>query len=410
MNIKKYQAGTEEEAILQARDDLGKDAIVMNIKKIKPKGIYKLFKKTVVEVTAAVDDEKTYSHTGMRKPQKVNNNVMPGNDSIIIEDKYVQEEKSAIEEKLDSLQNMLKQQMQNNIEVKPVKFEKVEEPVKKEEAVEEKVKEETKNDKKAQCLNLIKEKMMDNDVTLEYVEQILGEVDKTIKSDASVDNILTTIYQKIVLKLGQTKLIENNPENVKYVFFMGPTGVGKTTTIAKIASEFKLVQKKNICLVTADTYRIAAVEQLKTYANILNVPLEVVYNASELKEIKERLDEFDLVLIDTAGRSHKNKAQGDDLRELVGTIPKEERCEYLVLSITTKYSDLKQITKAYSDYEDCRLVFTKLDETSTLGNVLNIKLLTNASLSYSSWGQDVPNDFGKIDTQSIAKQLLGGSN
>ena len=140
------------------------------------------------------------------------------------------------------------------------------------------------------------------------------------------------------------------------------------------------------------------------------MPLEVVYNASELKEIKERLDEFDLVLIDTAGRSHKNKAQGDDLRELVDAIPKDERCEYLVLSVTTKYNDLKQIAKAYSDYEDYRLIFTKLDETSTLGNILNIKLLTNASLSYSSWGQDVPNDFGRIDTQSIAKQLLGGSN
>ncbi|MBQ3061958.1 MAG: flagellar biosynthesis protein FlhF [Lachnospiraceae bacterium] len=413
MNIKKYQAETEEEAILQARDDLGKDAIVMNIKKIKPKGIYKLFKKTVVEVTAAVDDEKIYSHTGVRQPRKMQDNLYANSDSMKKEGIYPEEEKSAIEEKLDSLQNMLKQQMQSNMDINPPKTSKnvrTEEVVKKEGEDVEKTEDVVKNDKKTQCLNLIKEKMKDNDVTSEYVEQILGEVDKTIKADASVDNILTTIYQKIVLKLGQTKLIENNPDNVKYVFFMGPTGVGKTTSIAKIASEFKLVKKKNICLVTSDTYRIAAVEQLKTYANILNVPLEVVYNASELKEIKERLDEFDLVLIDTAGRSHKNKAQGDDLRELVDAIPKDERCEYLVLSVTTKYNDLKQIAKAYSDYEDYRLIFTKLDETSTLGNILNIKLLTNASLSYSSWGQDVPNDFGRIDTQSIAKQLLGGSN
>lgn len=407
MIIKKYQAQTEEEAILQARDDLGKDAIVMNIKKIKPKGIYKLFKKPVVEITAAVDDAKTYSSLGARNPRVVNEAEAMDRDVKRYDDISAAEEKSAIEEKLDNLQDMLKKQMQGTAI-------KVAEPVveskEMEETEEKESKQPEKNDKKTQCLNLIKEKMMDNDVAGEYVEQILGEVDKTIKSDASVDNILTTIYQKIVLKLGQTKLIDSNPENVKYVFFMGPTGVGKTTSIAKIASEFKLTRKKNICLVTSDTYRIAAVEQLKTYANILNVPLEVVYSASELKEMKERLDEFDLVLIDTAGRSHKNKSQGDDLRELVNAIPKEERCEYLVLSVTTKYNDLKQITKAYSDYEDYRLVFTKLDETSTLGNILNIKLLTNAPLSYSSWGQDVPNDFGKIDTQSIAKQLLGGSN
>ncbi len=406
MIIKKYQAQTEEEAILQARDDLGRDAIVMNIKKIKPKGIYKLFKKTVVEVTAAVDDAKTYSSSGVRSNRislegSFNEEVGKKDDEL-----HIIEEKSAIEEKLDNLQDMIKQQIQvsNTPKIEPEKEKEIPVAEEKEESLKE------ASDKKTQCLNLIKEKMIDNDVTSEYVEQILSEVDKTIKADASVDNILTTIYQKIVLKLGQTKLIENNKDNIKYIFFMGPTGVGKTTSIAKIASEFKLVQKKNICLVTSDTYRIAAVEQLKTYANILNVPLEVVYTPVELKDMKERLDEFDLVLIDTAGRSHKNKAQSDDLRQLINVIPKEERCEYLVLSVTTKYNDLKQITKSYSDYEDYRLIFTKLDETSTLGNILNIKLLTGASLSYSSWGQDVPNDFGKIDTQSIAKQLLGGSN
>lgn len=402
MIIKKFQAHTEEEAILQARDDLGKDAIVMNIKKIKPKGIYRIFKKTIVEVTAAVDETKTYSSSVADNVKGLSESYYAEIEPQKPERSYIVEEKSAIEEKLDNLQNLLRQQIQNTMVMNESAHD-----IEEEKYVE---KEEDQDDKKTKCLNLVREKMVDNEVAPKYVEQILGEVDKTLKSDASVDNILTTIYQKLVLKLGQTKLIENNPENIKYVFFMGPTGVGKTTTIAKIASEFKLNQKKNICLVTADTYRIAAVEQLKTYANILEVPLEVVYSASELKDMKSKLDSFDLVMVDTAGRSHKNKEQADELRELINIVPKDERCEYLVLSVTTKYTDLKQITKAYSDFEDYRLIFTKLDETSTLGNILNIKLLTNASLSYSAWGQDVPNDFGKIDTQNIAKQLLGGSN
>lgn len=404
MIIKKFQAHTEEEAILQARDDLGKDAIVMNIKKIKPRGIYRVFKKTIVEVTAAIDETKTYASTPEKPSNGFSESFYAETTPKRYEDSFIIEEKSAIEEKLDSLQNLLRQQIQNsNMMMNEASNDNEEENHADKQ-------EESLNDKKTKCLGLVREKMVDNEVALKYVEQILGEVDKTINPDASVDNILTTIYQKIVLKLGQTKLIENDPENIKYVFFMGPTGVGKTTTIAKIASEFKLNQKKNICLVAADTYRIAAVEQLKTYANILDVPLEVVYSGTELKDLKSKLDTFDLVLVDTAGRSHKNKAQADELRELINTVPKDERCEYLVLSVTTKYNDLKQITKSYSDFEDYRLIFTKLDETSTLGNILNIKLLTNASLSYSSWGQDVPNDFGKIDTQNIAKQLLGGSN
>ena len=194
MIIKKYQAQTEEEAILQARDDLGKDAIVMNIKKIKPKGIYKLFKKPLVEITAAVDDAKTYSSLGARNPRNVNEAEAMDRENKRYDEVSSVEEKSAIEEKLDNLQDMLKKQMQSTTI-------KVAEPVVESKEVEETEEKESKqpekNDKKTQCLNLIKEKMMDNDVAGEYVEQILGEVDKTIKSDASVDNILTTIYQKI---------------------------------------------------------------------------------------------------------------------------------------------------------------------------------------------------------------------
>ena len=158
MIIKKYQAQTEEEAILQARDDLGKDAIVMNIKKIKPKGIYKLFKKPVVEVTAAVDDAKTYSSSTLRPSRNLSDSELKDNQAKRFEDAHIVEEKSAIEEKLDSLQNMLKQQIQSNITVAAP------EPVKEKEEINtekiEKDEEVPKNDKKTQCLNLIKEKMM----------------------------------------------------------------------------------------------------------------------------------------------------------------------------------------------------------------------------------------------------------
>ena len=153
-----------------------------------------------------------------------------------------------------------------------------------------------------------------------------------------------------------------------------------------------------------------SLEQLRTYANILSIPLKVVYSPSELKEMKEELDNYDIVLIDTAGRSHKNKEQHADLAELINVIDEQERNLFLVLSATTKYTDMVQIVNAYSDLEGYKLIFTKLDETSSYGSILNIKLMTNATLSYTTFGQDVPNDIGRIDTQEIAKQLLGGSN
>ncbi|MBO4420951.1 MAG: flagellar biosynthesis protein FlhF, partial [Lachnospiraceae bacterium] len=118
----------------------------------------------------------------------------------------------------------------------------------------------------------------------------------------------------------------------------------------------------------------------------------------------------DIVLIDTAGRSHRDKQQREDIEKLISAVPAEERDIFLVLSITTKYRDLIRITQSYSEIAEYRLIFTKLDETDTLGNIFNVKLLTGAPLSYATFGQKVPNDISRLDAQMIAKQLLGGSD
>ena len=195
----------------------------------------------------------------------------------------------------------------------------------------------------------------------------------------------------------------------KVVFFIGPTGVGKTTTIAKIASRFKVEKGKKVALFTADTYRIAAAEQLRTYANILDTPLTIVYSSGELNEELKMSEDYDLVLVDTAGFSHKNEEQRNETKELIDKIPGEYQKEvYLVLSATTKYRDLIDIADIYNKHFQFKLIFTKLDETSCFGNILNMKLYTGADLSYSTYGQNVPEDIEIFDTQKIVKLLLGG--
>ena len=151
--------------------------------------------------------------------------------------------------------------------------------------------------------------LLENEVDEKYVNQIMDEVEKVMKKGASVDYILSSIYQKMILKFGQPQPIQLSEQKPRVVFFIGPTGVGKTTTIAKIASRFKVEKGKKVALFTADTYRIAAAEQLRTYANILDTPLKIVYSPKELNEelTKAQEEEFDLVLVDTAGFSHKNE-------------------------------------------------------------------------------------------------------
>lgn len=171
----------------------------------------------------------------------------------------------------------------------------------------------------------------------------------------------------------------------------------------------KLSKKLKVALVTSDTYRIAAVEQLRTYANILSIPLKVVYTAEEMESIRDELLAFDIVLIDTAGRSHNNVEQKEDLIKLLASVPEDEQEVFLVLSSTTKYKDLVRISQVYSEMTKYNLIFTKLDETDTVGNIYNLRVLTGAPLSYATWGQNVPDDIGKFNAQKIAKQLLGGN-
>ena len=406
MIIKKFQAETEKEAILMAKEELGKDAIVTNIKTIKPKGIYKFFRPSKVEITAAVDDTVNYeedsllssfqkliteNHTNNQEKlkEKVIDKPTDKDENIFSDVKSTYS--SEIEKRLDSLQDLIEKQ------IKPT-GEKLT-PVVEEKSVNEN-----------EYIKLIYKQMLINEVDEKFANQIINEIEATLQKGASVDNVLTSIYQKIVLKLGQPETIELGDKKPKFVFFIGPTGVGKTTTIAKIASGFKMNKSTKMALVTSDTYRIAAVEQLRIYANILGVPLKVIYSAEEMSQTKEEFKDYDIVLIDTAGRSHKNTEQKDDLEELLNTIDDSMKEIYLVLSATTKYKDLVRITETYSTITNYRIIFTKLDETICMGNILNVKMMTGSPLSYAAWGQNVPNDIGRLDAQFVAKKLLGGSD
>jgi flagellar biosynthesis protein FlhF len=405
--IKKFQASTETEAIMLAKEELGKDAIVLNMKTVTPKGIYKLFRKKSVEITAAVDDNTIQSQAGKKEfaatgksGYRLNSGFSTENTSKIAygEKKEEKSDTSAIEKKLNNLQELLEKQFQDKKEE-----EKVEE---KEEETKEEVKEE---ETKSPYVQLIYNQLVRNEMDEQYVNQILSEIENKLRKDTPLDNILASVYQKIILKLGQPQTIELTGNKPKLIFFIGPTGVGKTTTIAKLASNLKLEKKAKVALLTSDTYRIAAVEQLRTYANILGIPMKVIYTADEIEQAREEFKDYDIILVDTAGRSHKNREQRDDIERLVNTVEDEAKEVYLVLSATTKYKDLIRITECYSEITNYRLIFTKLDETTSVGNIFNIRMLTNATLSYTTNGQNVPDDIGKIDTQEIVKRLLGGS-
>lgn len=389
-----------------AKKELGENAVKMAAKQIEPKGFFKkLFAHPEWEVTAAVDEPAVYERSMPKRPvaDKAEARYMPTqsavkNQDLLFEEKKTEAGSHAIEQKLDTLTKLFEEQIREQGHGKVNEEEKAE-------AVDSEA-----PDKNIAFLKLIFNQLIENEVEEQYVNQIITEIESSLKKETDVSKILANIYQKIVLKLGQTKTLEVVSGKTRYIFFIGPTGVGKTTTIAKLAYSLMEQKKAKVALLAADTYRIAAVDQLRTYAEIMSIPLYVIYSETELAEQKDELEKYDVILVDTAGRSHRNKEQRDDIERLIKSVPAEAREVYLVLSATTKYRDLVKIAQTYSEIAEYRLIFTKLDETSSIGNIFNIKMLTGAPLSYATNGQNVPDDISRINPQNVAKQLLGGGN
>lgn len=424
MTINKFQGKTKEEAIQKAKEAFGQGAVIMNVKEVKPKGLFRSFKSSIFEVTAAMEEKEVYmpvnntisvpqrnSNINLRADETIsipkpvrsesavlassegrNNLLNAGNRERLSERKNDKEDKN-LEERLDNLSNILEEKL----------------------GVAKKENEPVINSAKNQVSAELKvgrvlyTTLLNNEVDEVYVNQLLDEIEKFLKPGNSVDSILSNVYQKLILRFGQPKTISLSGAKPKVVFFIGPTGVGKTTTIAKIASKYRVEHDKKVAFITSDTYRIAATEQLKVYANILDAPMSIVYSAEEMNLAISELIDYDLVFVDTAGFSHKNQEQRSDIQKLIeGLDESYDKEVYLVLSATTKYNDLKDIVDIYREISEFKLIFTKLDETATYGNILNTKLYSDAELSYVTNGQNVPEDIEVFDTQKIVKQLLGG--
>lgn len=394
--------------MLLAKDEMGSDALILSIKSVKPKGFWRWFRRPYVEVTAALDENKE------QRP------VLP-------EDKELEEFKSFLSglsqkqreldaaEKAEKTEESAKAEKPLNIAgslpvaVRPVKAEPATEPEKalgQVRAVKKPEPTEATEAAEPQVLigQVIYEQLTENEVDERLANQLVAELLERGRG-FSLEEGLNQVYRRLVKELSDIRPIRLENGRPRPVFFIGSTGVGKTTTIAKLASLFTLEKKCKVALITADTYRIAAVEQLRTYANILNIPIKVIYKEEEIAGCIEEFADYDLILIDTAGRSYQDTGHLQELKELLERV--EDKQVYLVLSLSTKNSDLKKTVAAY-DFTDFSLIFTKLDETLAYGSILNLKQETGRPLAYVTTGQNVPEDIAELDPYETANQILGG--
>lgn len=404
MIIKKFFGKTEEEATAAARKELGNGVVIMNVKQVKATGIFAFLRPKMVEVTAALEEEQEKF-----SPVKKESDIVSGmpQPSQAASERKLSDDARSIEAKLENLQTLLENQIKASEQnVKTAEAEEKESESATEETAETT---EEKEDDFTKFTKLIYNTLVDNEVDEKYANLILDEMDKVYKPNMPMDHILAGIYQRMILKFGKTAPILDAKEGPKVVMFFGPTGVGKTTTIAKVASRYAVEDKKKVAMLTADTYRIAAAEQLRTYANILQVPFRVIYTENELVSAVKDFYDYDYIFVDTAGHAHNNADQIANMKKLMEALDGvAEFQSYLVLSATTKYRDLMKIADSYKEVCEYQLIFTKLDETFTLGNLYNLKMHTGASIAYVTCGQNVPDDIEVFNPQKTVKILLGG--
>lgn len=376
MKIRRYMANNMQEAIQKVKMDLGSDAVILNTRKVKRPGFLSFLRAPLVEVLASVEEEE-------KETKAVLNDL---------KDPKVEE----LEGKVKSMETMLEKIYQQMSEMKR-------------ESVLSSTNKNEKEDTTSKIYKVFIDNMRQNDVDESVIDEILKALkEQGIDNNSSVNEVFAIFKKEIIKRLGASEEIIVGAQNKpKVIMFLGPTGVGKTTTLAKIAANFMIKEGKKVGLITADTYRIAAVEQLKTYSEIMGTPITVIYSPKEMKDAIKKNSESDLILIDTPGKNHKDKKHFDEIREIYKAAEPDEA--YLLISATTKPKDCKSIINSYNFIENYKLIFTKVDETSSLGVLLNVRELTGKSLSYVTTGQSVPDDIEIADAENISKKLLGNS-
>ncbi len=403
MRIKTFEGKTENEALEKVKAEIGQDATILNIRKINKKGFMSLFNSSKVEVTVAVDNDKeefdkTKIKSNITNESNSSNTQAQQDDKILIDEKLKEKEKLIVDQKKQIEQ--LSAKVSNNDELIATLTKDIIEATSQ--------RNQSLNNYDNEVLQTLYDALVSQGV-YDYVAHAILEPMKSInRNTLDLNYGVKCLFDKIVEIIGEPNTVDIDPygNNNKFVVFMGSTGVGKTTTIAKLASKFILEDDLDLGLVTCDTYRIAAVEQLRTYADILGINLNVAYSPEEMQNFVEDLKiSNDLILVDTAGRSHRNIENIKDIKSIVDVTENSQK--FLVVSLSTKSEDIIDTVNTYSEQFDFSVLFTKMDETISLGSVVNVCYVTKKRVSYITNGQSVPSDISKLDGKMVAKAILG---
>jgi len=443
MLVKTFQAATMAEALRQIKAELGPDAMILSTKKEKQGGILGFFSKQVVKVTAAIDPHRP------APPQPVVVRERPERERTAKEEfessmlAPLARELRELRERVEQLSKREEEQRQRQPEAvaagdengKPGEVAGINlnniprqdlEEIKKlllntltrnqgGEAVQtvqwpvsgsgQQPQESPAVADEGEQVTPLARELERQGIDHEVMDKIIATINTlpAEQEEQSIAGRLGVAFGRLIKFTGMLRLKKNAP---RIIALVGPTGVGKTTTTAKLAAMYALNRGNKVALVTMDIFRVGAVEQLKTYTKIMGIPLEVASTPKELERAVERHADCDLILVDTAGRSHKDTEKLDEMKVFLEGIQSDI---YLCLSATTKDRELEEILKRFGIFEVSKVVFTKLDECESFGCIVNLLLKANLQIAYFTTGQRVPEDIEVATSDKLAKLILKGA-
>lgn len=383
MRVRRFVGDNVAETMGKVKRELGSDAVILQTREFREGGIFGLFSKTKVEITAAVEETPvTAKAPAQRYKYPLDEEKLP---HPVLEDGGKAEAKdksSVIESELHTMRMMLekmKKHMEGSGEEKTVW---------------------------PPMLQKWADHLQDRGINENLVKRLIKHVQQTLSDEEWGDysRVYSQIESNVRQICGQIGPIQPGIDKPRIVALIGPTGVGKTTTIGKLAAGFSIVDKRKVALITADTYRVAAVEQLKTFGEIIGVPVEVVMTPEGLREALELHVDKELIFIDTAGRSPHHDIHMSELRAFLDQAKPD--FTMLVMSATTQTSDQLRVYQRFEDLTT-HLIFTKLDETAYAGALLNLLGQTTLPTAYITNGQNVPDDIEAATPNRIARYILG---
>ncbi|WP_068619313.1 flagellar biosynthesis protein FlhF [Paenibacillus tuaregi] len=453
MRVKRYIVETMPDAMQKIRTELGKDAVILSTKEMKVGGFLGLFQKKKIEVIAATETTDSAQQPAESKPRQaayptaapVARASVPAayrkSAQILTEDRRKQppavpstqplsvkapSQMEAVPEEFRSGTSEIaaealmaerheesKPMVQiaardgSHLQSSPAKEDKLLEEIRQMKAMMTKLTAQGSGEPELpEPLLKVQHRLLEQGVSSELAEEWISNAFLNWTEDRPMeDQDAFALIREQVRAFLNGRVSEGISDSTKIVYIAGPTGVGKTTTIAKLAADQIFRKSKKVGFITADTYRISAIEQLRTYASILNVPIEVVQSPGDVHRAVQRFQHCDLVIMDTAGRNYLNELFVAELHSLLSTDEQSET--YLVLSLTSKSQDMMKITENFSRYGLDKVIFTKLDETESCGSMFNLVREYPMEFSYLTNGQNVPDDLLMATPELLIEELLG---